>query len=380
MSWREVGWVVFLAGLPFAHFLFRPLDLWHAQALWAQGWAVGLWAISLGKSNRVLRPNPGLAGFVCWVGLYSLFIWVNVMKTSKTYPLPLLGSLTHLLLIIFLYQSALTTWTQPFIEKLLRVMAWVGVILIVYGGLQLLNLDQFFRGLGTGPGDTKDSLVGTIGNPSHFAVQLAMFIPLFLLQPGWFWIGCAGAAWSLLVLTNSISGVVAGWLVLGWIIWHQARWWGWVGLWGLIGLVGFVIVWTHPSLLNPHGRWAAWTAFGELFAKQPLTGFGSGFVMSLSTQTPHGSPIFQWRHVHNEYFQVAIEYGLIGLTFIGWMIRDLIRDVWQLPKTKLVTALTGILIAFGMNAFINFPAHLWQVGSYALVAYCGIRLLAQEPV
>lgn len=101
--------------------------------------------------------------------------------------------------------------------------------------------------------------------------------------------------------------------------------------------------------------------------------------MEFSRTIPNvGHPLSTWRHVHNEFFQVAIEYGVIGLIFIFWMIRDCIREVIRLPKTPLVVTLSAILLALGVNSLVNFPVHLWVTGSYALVAYCGLRVVEAE--
>ena len=101
--------------------------------------------------------------------------------------------------------------------------------------------------------------------------------------------------------------------------------------------------------------------------------------MEFSRTLPNaGHPLSTWRHVHNEFFQVAIEYGVIGLTCLLWMVKDCVRDALKLPKTPLVIALTGILLAALMNSQVNFIVHLWAVGSYVLVAYCGLRVIEAE--
>ena len=376
MSLRELGWVVFLAGLPFAHLLNRSLDIWHGHDLWVKGWVVILFASALGAQQTVRnwKANRPLACFVIWVGISTLYVWTVVMTKQKIYPINMLPSVFHLLIILLFYVSALMTWTTQSLSRLLRIMAWVGVVILLYCGLQLLSMDQFFHDLDTGI--SKDQLVGTIGNPTHLAIHLALLLNLFLLQPGWFWRGCALVSLVLILVTKSLGGQLAAFAVICWWVWHRRR----TCFLPLVigcGVVGGLYGLSHPSMFNPNGRWAAWAEFFEVFMEKPITGAGLGFVMELSRHVEEGS-IFQWRHVHNEYFQVALECGVIGLGLLLWMLWETGKAVWTAQKTPLVITLTGLLLAFGVNSLVNFPAHLWLLGSYALVAYCGLRVIEAE--
>jgi hypothetical protein len=376
MSRREFSWVIFLAGLPFAHFLFRPLDLWHGQALWAQGWIVLLMAYSLGQSSKHLttRANVPLGWFVAWVGMMSLVMWVNAMKTQNVYPIALLPYLMHLLLLVWFYQAAMMTWTVEFLTVLLRWMARAGVIVIVYCFLQALQLDQFLKSVDN---HSISVVVGTIGNPSHLAIQLAILIPLFLLQNRWYWKGWALVAFGLLLMTHSAGGQVSALIALWW--WALRRQQQLIPLMALFTIIVLLFVVRHPTTLNPFGRFEAWAKFNEFFRQQPITGMGPGFIMEISKGIPKESVIYHWRHTHCEFFQIAIEYGLIGFGLISWLIVDAFKRMWTLPQTPLVVALSCMLIAFFVNAWVNFPAHLWQIGSYALVAYCGLQMIEPEP-
>ena len=372
MTIREVGWTVFLVGLPFAHFLFRPLDLWHGQAIWSQGWILALFALSLGSDGRKISPNRPLAAFIAWIGLVSLWMWVHTMTTQKIYPVPMLQGLMHLVLLLLAYQAAVTTWTTEFIGLLTRRMVWVGVAVIGYGLLQLMNLDQFLNSL---EGTKKDELVGTIGNPTHLSAQMSLLAPLLLLWCPWALIGVL----VIFSVTQSLGGQLACLVALAWWGWHQERKWLWVA--GGLSLLGGLWVWLHPGLLNPHGRLKAWGIFYQMFQSRPITGLGPGSIMEFSRTITDGTNFFYgWRHVHNEFFQAAIEYGVIGLGLILWMCWDIGRTIHRLKKTPLVVALSGTLIAFGVNSLVNFPAHLWLLGSYALVAYCGLKVIEAETV
>ena len=382
MRWGELGWGLVLAGLPWSHLLARPhLDIWHGQTLWAQAGGLLVFTLALGQPSQSLPANRPLAGFLLWVGSLTLWLWVTAITLHHVYPLAMLQGIGHLTILLFWYLSAMSLWTSAMLERFLRLLRWVGMSLLVYGGLQLLNLDQFFNPLD--PGRPHDQLVGTVGNPSHFAAQLAMLLPLYLWAPTrwerWMTVPCLG----LLAMTDSIGGQGAAVAVLGWWGWQQfkgRRRWLVLGGMSLLGLLGIGwCVWAQPNGLNPYGRWQAWQEFYKLFVHQPITGFGSGYIMELSrVVNDTNTPINHWRHVHNEYFQIAIEYGLIGLGLVGWMVIDLIRRTFCLHPSSLLLTCWGVLIAFGLNSLVNFPAHLWGVGFLALIAYCGLQVLIRE--
>ena len=375
MRIREVGWVVFLAGLPFAHFVRHDLDMWSAHTWWAQGWILVLWGIACALGLRTGSNRP-LAWWLGWVGLSAWQLWHTIMVTQKVFPSAILLGLIHVLFIVLFYQAVMTYWTTTTVQQVCRAMALVGMVILVYGLLQLGSLDQFYQNLDRSP---KDVLVGTMGNPSHFGSYLAFVLPLLLLQREWWWWPVRAVALGLLLVANSVGAWVSAMTVLLWCGWFWYRTlWKWLLAVILLGSLGLWVL--HPgNVLNPYGRLEAWSAFWKIFATgKPITGMGIGFIRELAMQSKHGSPLFQWHHVHLEWFQIAIEQGIIGLGLVGWIVIDWMRTVWKLPKSREVVALSGVGIAFLLNSCVNFPMHLWLLGSFGLLAYCGIHVLARE--
>ena len=371
---RQGVWLLFLVGLPLASFpLHNNLDLWQAHAYWAQGGillSVVLWLWGGGK----VRANRPLAAWVAWTGFWVWLTWLRSMTAAKTFPTPLLVPLTHLLLLWLAY-LATESWTTDFLRTLMTAMAGMGVVLVAYGFLQAGNLDQFLTNFETVT--KRDVIVGTIGNPSLFSTYLSLLVPLFLWKRWWI---PAGATVLLLVLLAcwyaAVAGLLAFSLVWLWWTWHEHRRTFWVSLsLSLLGGIGLLLT-QHQHLTSRllNGRWEAWSAYWPVIKEHGITGAGIGFVMALSQNIASG-PLFQWRHAHNEYLQVWLEQGLIGLAIIGWLLLDLGRRAWRMSHTDTWLALTGILIAFLFNSLISFPAHLWMTGSFGFLAYCGLLTL-----
>ena len=379
MSLGRAGWAIFLAGLPFSPFLFRGLDLWHMQTAWAQAWTFALFSLSLYRVQHIrIYENKPFAAWILWTGFWFLFTWYGFIAQSKVYPLGMLQGLFHCLVIVLFYMAFVRTWTFRTFETVLKAIAYSGLLILLYCVVQLLNLDQFFHSIDKM--DHSDVMVGTIGNPSHLGTHLALLVPVFAYHKGRFWTIAALISGVLVVMSQSVGALLALCAGICWMIWFTSKK-GSVVLF-VIGITAFVwLLFFNKDYLNPHGRIEAWQYFWKIFSApsggKPVTGQGVGFIMEISKTVTSG-PIFQWRHVHNEFFQLAIEQGLIGLGIMFWALFDVWKKVFGLNKSREVICLSTILIIFLVNCLVNFPAHLWVTGSFALMAYCGIYVLAGE--
>ena len=371
------GWAIFLAGLPFASFLDRRVDFWHAQTAWAQAWILLLLCVAISRGLRVVA-NPPLAAFLAWGSLTWAWAWHQTMATEQVYNALSLMPLAHLWSLAAFYVAACTLCTRETLTRLLRWVALAGVVSVAYGYLQWANLDQFMRNIDP---FQPDVIVGLVGNSSHYAAFLVLLLPLWLVQRTWWAWGAAAGALGLLALTNSLGA----WLALGAmglvLGWRQAWWWG-AGVMAL--LLGVVIATLMvPEWRIDQGRFRAWAVFWEAFTKRPITGWGLGWVADqVRGVADITNPTFQWRHVHNAYLQVAVQQGVIGLSLLGWGLVEVGRRAWRLRTDPLAVTLAAVFAAFAANCTVNFADHLWVTAALGLMAYCGLYVLSAtvEPV
>ena len=128
--------------------------------------------------------------------------------------------------------------------------------------------------------------------------------------------------------------------------------------------------------LNLQGRWEAWAEYWRLYKHggREITGLGLGWTFSYALANPEG-PLRvghqMWRHVHNEWFQVLIEQGVVGLGLIGWIVASWFKRWQALPITSLKWTLGGIMLVFLLATLTSFPLHLWGLGMFVLIAYAG---------
>jgi len=380
MRGREVGWGLYLAGLPFAHFVLWPSQLtpWQAQTFWGVGGLAILLGVSLAQPGRVVCANRPLGWWVGWVGLSVIWIWSAVIRTDRQHPIGLLLPLMHTLCLPLFYVAATRQWSADLLARLVRWVAISGVVVVAYGVLQVLQLDQFYRSVDRA--EMRDSVLGTMGNPTHYGIHVALLLPIFLWQPGWWWKLVAGVGGSLLFATRSSSAVVAGLVVGVWWVWCERRLFI-IPLLTVLAVVGGVLLWRFPDWLNPHGRWEAWHALWQHYLvgqqKLQVTGAGLGSVMEQSLRNPLGWP-FQWRHAHNEFFQVLIEQGVVGFGLVLWGVGHAIHRWRRLSVMPVRNMIAGMGMVFVVTSLLNFPAHLWVLASLGLVAYCGVYALASE--
>lgn len=374
MRLREIGWGLALAGLPWSHLLFRPLDPWHGQALFWQASVLCLSAWAVSGRGHVQIVNKPLGFLLAYLSLWTLWLCWQSIRLQKAYLLPILPAACHLLLIVLAYHALSTTLTPAACAGMGRAIAWSTALLVGYGVLQLLNCDPFFKNLD--PNIKTDALVGTLGNPSHFAAQLAVLSPWLWHQRGRGWQTLSVVAGALVLGCRSTGGVLAlaaAGAVGAWVRWPHCR--GHLLVGGAVACGLFV--WGSSEALNDHGRWAAWKAFAPLFWQRPWFGSGPGFVMGLSGIFPEGHALYQWRHVHNEYYQMVLEWGLVGFGVFAWVVADGLGRLRQAVKTPLGTACAASLAALLVNSLVNFPLHLAGIGAYGLFAYVGL-LVATE--
>ena len=372
---QRLLWTLTLAVLPWSPLVLMPyFSPWQAQAMWAQGWIIVLTGVWIASQARPIQ-NRAVGTWLTMVCLVALMAWGEVMIRHKVYPAIRLMGVSHFLLLVLFYLAATALLRPGTIAWLCRALAWSGALMVAYGYLQWANLDPLFKNMDWG---APDAVVGMIGNGTHFGTYLALLLPFFLARKGWGWIGCWLAALVLIAFTHSSTAYLMAFVLSVGMWWGKSRrvasWLLGVGL-----LVGVVAVAVHPRLLNLEGRWEAWTAFGRYANYNAVLGVGLGAVYDISSTIEKTSPIYQWRHVHNEYYQLFIEQGFLGVGCFVGLVWSLTRRLRRLAWTWTQRTCAWVLVGFGLCSLTSYPAHLWALGSLALFSYCSLIVLT-EPI
>lgn len=376
MRLREVGWGIFLVGLPFSHLLFQPqLDIWHSHSLWAHLWISILIGATFWKQETVIPRSKALGCLVTWLFISWIWQWNMTIFATKTYPIGRSMGMFHLISILMFYIACTSSLQIYGFAKIMKWMARATWVIVAYCVLQYFSLDQFFQNLNFAQ-EPNDVVVGTIGNPTHLASHLSLLLPVVLIQKGWSWRVLTLILIFMLVMLKSVAGAAAATVAIMVWFWPTKRW---VSLSvSVLALSGAVYAYFNTDWFNDRGRYQAWSAFWQIFSNRPITGYGAGFVMNLSHGMQQGSPIFQWRHIHMELFQAAMEWGVVGMGFLCWFLVETCKDIGRIIQNPIGRACMAMFAAFFVNCLLNFSAHLWVTGSLGLFAICGIRVISEE--
>ncbi len=243
---------------------------------------------------------------------------------------------------------------------------------------------------------------GTYLCPNHFANMLAMLIPVALVL-----VSLPEAGFPLRLMALYFLGVSAPALYL-----TQSRS-GWLGAAGGVGLTLLLLAWRKSRmwfalalvvlpLVGATGGWVAWNALpavrermeivlrdpekassGRLnmwrdapamFKSKPVEGFGAGsYVWAYPPFQRHVQAHLNYDFPHNEFIQVALEYGAVG---VALLFAGLLACAWGLVRGVLkARSRTGAFLLAGaggsltvclIHALFDFNFHIFP-NPHALV-------------
>lgn len=101
------------------------------------------------------------------------------------------------------------------------------------------------------------------------------------------------------------------------------------------------------------GRGEAWGFFLDRWQEQPLLGHGASSVYLFSQSTDNDLVRNHFKAAHNEYVQVLVEFGIVGLLLIGGAIVAETSVARRVTRPELKSAPLAIVGAFAMFAFTD---------------------------
>ena len=248
---------------------------------------------------------------------------------------------------------------------------------------------------------------GTYLCPNHFANMLAMLLPLavvllFLREAGFplrlmalYYLAVAA---PVLYWTQSRSGwlgALAGvGVTLTLLAWRKSRAWllaALVALPLLAGAGGWVAWKTLPAVRQRVGavledpekaggiRMQMWRDVPAMVRDRPVWGHGGGsFVWIYPPYQVHVKEHLLWDYLHNDYLQLAVEYGLAGLALalgvLAWALAGMVRGVLRARSAEaagLLAAAGGGLAGSLVHACFDFNFHIFP-NPHALVWMGGV--------
>ena len=269
--------------------------------------------------------------------LLSLAVFAGLLGIGGAYPGNPSATMAHLDYSLLLALAALLILTRVLYETMVpsRRILWSGFFLLVTFGLAI-----------------------NIGRGGH----LAFIGGLLILISHW----ARGRSWRM------IAGVIAALLatlllVLTFTPGFRAR-----VVESRNELQATLVDQGYDSNLG--GRVAAIVVSREIFCQHPILGTGVGgnisaFRQILDTDLPELKPAIYWyRHLHNQYIQIATELGLAGLVAVAWIFWELLRGPY--PNRKM-NAYAIVLAAVYLLGFLAEPYLHKQVTLVMFALFAG---------
>jgi len=193
-------------------------------------------------------------------------------------------------------------------------------------------------------------IVGFLDNTNTSGIFLALMLPAFF-RKNWYYI----IPFIIVALVKThcfaaILSLVAGVSFYLWFILKSYR----ISIFSILILLAVIYFLKYEGfekLLTFNKRIPLWKAvFNELIPIHWVHGWGPGQFRVIVSKAKKA-------YVHNEYLQLWLEYGVIGVGIVLGYITSLFTKIYK-HKTYLSTILfTAILIGL-INAFVNFYMHL----------------------
>lgn len=126
---------------------------------------------------------------------------------------------------------------------------------------------------------------------------------------------------------------------------------------------------------NVGGRLAALTVAAAMVREDPLLGTGAGgnmpaFRHLLDTEFQELKPaVFWYRHLHNQYAQIATELGLAGLAALAWIFWELVRGPYH---SRGVQASALVIAAVYLASFVGDPFLHKQLPLLTFALFAGL--------
>jgi len=270
--------------------------------------------------------------------LLSLAVFAGLLEVGGAYPGNPSPTMAHLDYALVLALAALLILTRLLYEPMARSrrLLWSGLFLLAASGLAI-----------------------NIGRSGH----LAFIGGLLILVVSW----AHGRPWR--VIAGVVAAVITTLLLIS----------------TLTSGVRTRVVESHDELRstlidqrydsNLGGRVAATMVSWEIFCQHPVLGTGVGgnmpaFRQILDTDLVELKPAVYWyRHLHNQYLQIATELGLVGLGALAWIFWALLRGPYSVRK---IYTDAVVLAAVYLLGFLGEPYLHKQVTLVMFALFAGL--------
>lgn len=132
----------------------------------------------------------------------------------------------------------------------------------------------------------------------------------------------------------------------------------------IIGAIGFTLFTDRSGMFGNSGRINAWQAAMDFIGYKGLVlGKGLGWVPSFFSRNYIYEEYARFDKIHNEYFEILINFGIIGLLLFFYFVSKIFKRAHEHPTHYAIVAASLI------NSTVNFTYHISGIALICLVSY-----------
>lgn len=303
-----------------------------------------------------LQKNRWLRYFIVWCVINW---WLNFFIPRESY----IG-LTNIFSALALYLGLKYCISKNIVKVsvLLKIVCWTVIFQFAWMMMQTFNFDPVFYPVTSSGTEYKGAimpLVSWSGNPSVLAIFFAMNAFLLLSYSHlWVFLVVILSALFLLKSATMALGLFAGVIFICFCSKGKKI----IPLILLGALLYGSFLWIKKPNLD---RLPIWKQLAEKsISGRPIVGCGINYFAHLNIIDKTNTP---WKEAHNDYLQLYLELGIIGLIlYIGFVVSKF-REFFRLRYSNLQVYLMAGLVIFMVSGISMFPQHLPQLSFYAIV-------------
>lgn len=328
------------------------------------------------------RATFFLIPFLTWTVIQTFLIHVlPILQAKGAYvSIPWVWlTLLHLILLWVWFLDICNIFTDKNFRPIWWASVAIGTVLSILMLLQVVGADPVVWLLQRRHGSitwlSSNHVIGLMGNPFQAGACLAVLIPI--MAGLGLWVPLALAALALLA-TQSASAVLAGLIGVLVSLWLSGR----RLVCGLVGGIALLrLVTLHGTdFFSLSGRFPIWIKSAELWREKFLlkgTGLGTYKLLGITAQVSNpGAPPNVVRWAHNEWLQVGMETGLIGLILLLTALISILILAYR--RRVLRPEASGILAAGAILSVSSIPFHLAPTAVTLLLALAAVIVSLKE--
>jgi len=286
-----------------------------------------------------------------------------------------------------LYYIVKKVFKREHINYYINILLWLMAANILYGALQVMNLDFIFEGGVRGshggealqgfftPGNLQGAPVGFMANTSVMASLIILCIPLLMSKRNWFAYTATGLLLIPIYCLHSFTSIVAYVVVVMLMTFFTLPRKIWFILTGLL-VAGFVAAFRFIDMPGVE-RFSVWRIIMIDARQHPVVGWGLDSFRNVLQNKPFtynmginvvGNKIVTnlWDNPHNLYVSIAYEFGFVGLIILGGYIRQICLWFKDATKDSETLALFGFIMAFFIISIGQFPLFLARMAIFLI--------------